>query len=81
MMIEIKCCCWISLHDLTLVLYLFELDLRVDVDVADLTVEGFVLQTGAFDCESAAVLYLSSRSRVGLDGPVSTASLQHSLVL
>lgn len=46
---------------------LFKLDLRVDVDVTNLAVEGFVLQAGALQCGAAAILKLASRSRVGLD--------------
>lgn len=61
--------------------YLLELDLGVDVDIADLAVEGFVLQAGAFQSGGAAVLQLGSRSRVGLDWPGAAASLQHRLVL
>lgn len=60
--------------------YLFELDLRVDVDVTDLTVEGFVLQAGALQPGAAAVLQLGSGSRVGLDWPSPAPSLQHRLV-
>lgn len=60
---------------------LFELDLRVDVDVTDLAVEGFVLQAGAFQSGRAAVLQLGSRSRVGFDRPGTTPGLQHRLVL
>lgn len=60
---------------------LFKLDLRVDVDVTNLAVEGFVLQAGALQCGAAAILKLASRSRVGLDWPSATPSLQHRLVL
>lgn len=61
--------------------YLFELDLRVDVDVADLAVEGFVLQARAFNSRRGTVLQLGSGSRVGLDGPRAAPGLQHCLVL
>lgn len=60
---------------------LFQLDLRVHVDVTDLAVEGFVLQAGALQPTGAAVLQLGSRSGIGLDGPGATPSLQHCLVL
>lgn len=56
---------------------LFKLDLRVDMDIADLAVEGFVLQAGALQSRAAAVLQLCSRSRVGFDRPSATTSLQH----
>lgn len=56
---------------------LFKLDLRVDMDIADLAVEGFVLQAGALHSRAAAVLQLCSRSRVGFDRPSATTSLQH----
>lgn len=61
--------------------YLFELDLRVDMDITDLAVESFVLQAGALQCRAAAVLQLGSGSRVGLDWPSTAPSLQHRLVL
>lgn len=60
---------------------LFKLDLRVDMDVADLAVEGFVLQAGAFQSRAAAILQLSSGSRVGFDRPGTTTSLKHCFVL
>lgn len=62
-------------------LHLFQLDLRVDVDVADLAVEGFVLQAGALRRGAAAVLQLGSGSGVSLDGPRSASGFQHGLVL
>lgn len=61
--------------------HLFELDLRVDMDITDLAVEGFVLQAGALQCGAAAVLQLGAGSRVGLDRPGAAPSLQHRLVL
>lgn len=61
--------------------YLFELDLRVDMDITDLAVEGFVLQAGPFYSRAAAVLQLGSGSWVGLDWSGTTPSLQHRLVL
>lgn len=51
------------------------------MDVADLAVEGFVLQAGALESGGGAVLQLGSRSRVGLDRPGAAPSLQHRLVL
>lgn len=51
------------------------------MDVTDLAVEGFVLQAGALQSRGAAVLELSSRSRVGLDRPGAAPGLQHRLVL
>lgn len=64
-----------------LCLYLLQLDLRVDVDIADLAVEGFVLQAGALESGGGAVLQLGTGSRVGLDWPGAAPSLQHCLVL
>lgn len=61
--------------------YLFKLDLRVDVDITNLAVESFVLQTGALQYGAAAIFQLASRSRVGLDWPGAAPSLQHRLVL
>lgn len=61
--------------------YLLQLDLRVDVDVADLAVEGFVLQARPLQPRGAAVLQLGSGSRVGFDWPGAAPGLQHRLVL
>lgn len=61
--------------------YLFQLDLRVDVDVADLAVEGFVLQARALESRGAAVLQLGSGPRVGFDWASAAPGLQHCLVL
>lgn len=74
--VKLLSCCmqWLGL-------YLFQLDLRVDMDVTDLAVEGFVLQAGALQSRGTAVLELSSRSRVGLDRPGAAPGLQHRLVL
>lgn len=62
-------------------LYLFKLDLRVDMDIADLAVEGFVLKAGTLRCGGTAVLQLGPRSRVRLDWPCTASGFQHSLVL
>lgn len=59
--------------------HLFELRLGVDVHVADLAVEGFVLQA----CRrigGGGQLRLDSAPREGLDGSVAAAHLQHRLV-
>lgn len=59
---------------------LFELDLRVDVDVTDLAVEGFVLETRALQGGAAAVLQFSAGSGVGFDWSGAAPSLQHRFV-
>ena len=51
------------------------------MDIADLAVEGFVLQAGALESGGGAVLQLGTGSRVGLDWPGAAPSLQHCLVL
>lgn len=51
------------------------------MDITDLAMEGFVLQAGAFQRSAADALQLGSGSRVGLDWPGATPSLQHRLVL
>lgn len=61
--------------------YLFQLNLRVHVDVADLAVEGFVLQARPFQSGGGTVLQLGSGSRVGFDWAGATTGLQHCLVL
>lgn len=59
---------------------LFELSLRVDVHIADLTVESFVLESGR-RLRLHDQLGLDPRPREGLDGPVTAPRLQHRLVL
>lgn len=61
--------------------YLFQLDLRVHVDIADLAVEGFVLQARPLQSGGAAALQLGSRPRVGFDRAGAAPGLQHRLVL
>lgn len=65
----------------SLCLYLLKLDLRVDMDVTDLAVEGFILQARPLQPRGGAVLQLGSGSRVGFDWPGATPGLQHRLVL
>lgn len=59
--------------------HLFELRLRVDVHVADLAVEGFVLEARR-RIGRRGQLGLDSAPREGLDGSVAAARLQHRLV-
>lgn len=59
--------------------HLFELRLGVDVHVADLAVEGFVLEARR-RVGRRRQLGLDSAPREGLDGSVATARLQHRLV-
>lgn len=68
-----RCSCWR--------LYLFELDLGVDMDVTDLAVESFVLKAGTLRCGGTAVLQLGSGPRVSLDWPCTASGFQHGLVL
>lgn len=51
------------------------------MDVADLTVEGFVLQARPFQSSGGAVLQLGSGPRVGFDRTGAAPGLQHRLVL
>lgn len=62
-------------------LYLFKLDLGIDMDIADLAVEGFVLKAGTLGGGGIAVLQLGSGPRVSLDWPCTASGFQHSLVL
>lgn len=56
--------------------HLFQLDLRVDLDIADLTVEGSVLGRGLWFPGSGR-----PQPRVSFDGAQSTSGLQNRLVL
>lgn len=56
--------------------HLFQLDLRVDLDIADLTVEGSVLGRGLWFPRSGR-----PQSRVSFDGAQPTSGLQNCLVL
>lgn len=56
--------------------HLFQLDLRVDLDIADLTVEGSVLGRGLWFPRSGG-----PQSRVSFDGAQPTSGLQNCLVL
>lgn len=51
------------------------------MDVADLAVEGFVLQARPLQSGGAAVLQLGPRPRVGFDRAGAAPGLQHRLVL
>ena len=56
--------------------HLFQLDLRVDLDIADLTVEGSVLGRGLWLPRSGR-----PQPRVSFDGAQPTSGLQYCLVL
>lgn len=56
--------------------HLFQLDLRVDLDIADLTVEGSVLGRGLWFPRSGR-----PQPRISFDGAQSTSGLQNCLVL
>lgn len=60
--------------------YLFELSLGVDVHVADLTMESFVLESSR-QLRRRGQLGLDTRPREGLDGSIAAPRLQHRLVL
>lgn len=60
--------------------HLFELSLRVDVHVADLTMESLVLES-CRHLRRRGQLGLHPRPREGLDGSVAAPCLQHCLVL
>lgn len=51
------------------------------MDIADLAVEGFVLQARPLQSGGAAALQLGSRPRVGFDRAGAAPGLQHRLVL
>lgn len=55
---------------------MFQLDLRIDLDVANLTVEGSVLGRSLWFPRSGR-----PQPRVSFDGPQSTSGLQNCLVL
>lgn len=56
--------------------YLFQLDLRIDLDIADLTVEGSVLGRSLWFPRSGR-----PQARVSFDGSQPTSGLQNCLVL
>lgn len=58
---------------------LFELSLGVDVHIADLTVEGFVLESSR-RLRRRSQLGFHPRPGEGLDGSIATSSLEHRLV-
>ena len=67
-------------HLAFLVTNLFELGLGVDVHVADLTVESFVLESSR-RLGRRDQLGFDPCPREGLDGSIATSSLEHRLVL